>query len=284
MIPETTDQLSWFIGAKPAVATAALVVLWVLESFVPMFLDRGRRISHDVANIALGVLNAVVTAVLFGTVMLLVTEWARQHRFGLLHWLPTEWPAWLTWSIGLILFDAWMYAWHVLNHKVPLLWRFHAVHHADRELDASSAFRFHTGEIVLSGLGRLLVLPVIGMTMPQVLLYELLLQAVILFHHSNIRIPARLDAALRCLIVTPWMHWVHHSRWQPETDSNYASVFSIWDRLFGTFRLRAEPRHIELGLNEDHSEQQWRTLQGMLSRPFRSALYRRQESVEEENG
>jgi sterol desaturase/sphingolipid hydroxylase (fatty acid hydroxylase superfamily) len=104
----------------------------------------------------------------------------------------------------------------------------------------------------------------------------MILLPVILFHHSNVRVPRRLDNALRWLIVTPWMHWVHHSRWQPETDSNYASVLSIWDRLFGTFRLRADPRQIELGLDEDRNERQWRTLWGMLTRPFRTALYRRQ--------
>ena len=273
-MPETAESWNWLTSAKPAVAAGALVLLWIVESLAPMFLERRRRISHSFANVALGVLNAMLAAALFGGVMLLVTEWARQQPFGLLHWLPGGWPAWITWPLGLILFDAWMYTWHVLNHKVPLLWRFHAVHHSDRELDASSALRFHTGEIVLSGCGRLIVLPLLGLTMPQLLLYELILQPVILFHHSNVRVPARLDTALRWLIVTPWMHWVHHSRWQPETDSNYASVLSIWDRLFGTFRLRAEPRQIRLGLDEDRDERQWRTLRGMLARPFHGALYR----------
>jgi len=273
-MPDNAEQWNWLTGAKPAIAAGVLVLLWVLEAFVPMFVERRRRVSHDAANIALGLLNAALAAVLFGAAMLLVTEWARQQPFGLLHWLPESWPAWVLWPIGLILFDAWMYGWHVLNHKVPLLWRFHAVHHADREMDASTALRFHTGEIVLSGCGRLIVLPVIGLTMPQLLLYELILQPVILFHHSNIRMPGKLDAALRWLIVTPWMHWVHHSRWQPETDSNYASVLSIWDRLFGTFRLRSTPQQINLGLDQDKDERQWRTLRGMLARPFRSSLYR----------
>jgi sterol desaturase/sphingolipid hydroxylase (fatty acid hydroxylase superfamily) len=207
--------------------------------------------------------------VLFGAAMLFATEWARQHPFGLLHWLGPHLPAWIVWLLGLVLFDAWMYLWHLLNHKVPLLWRFHAVHHADREMDASTALRFHTGEIVLSGAARLAVLPLIGLTMPQLLLYELILLPVILFHHSNVRMPRRIDAASRCVIVTPWMHWVHHSRWQPETDSNYASVLSIWDRLFGTFRLRDDPVQINLGLDDDQDERQWRTLGGMLTRPFR---------------
>jgi sterol desaturase/sphingolipid hydroxylase (fatty acid hydroxylase superfamily) len=201
--------------------------------------------------------------------MLAITEWARQQPIGLLNWL--NWPGWAKWLLALLLFDLWMYVWHVLNHKAPLLWRFHAVHHADREMDATSAVRFHTGEIVLSSAARLAVLPLLGMSMPQLLLYEAILLPVVLFHHSNIDIPRRLDAALRCVIPTPWMHWVHHSRLQPETDSNYGSVLSVWDRLFGTFRLREDPHQIELGLDDDTEEMQWRTLRGMLVRPFRTA-------------
>ncbi|MEX2670987.1 MAG: sterol desaturase family protein [Phycisphaeraceae bacterium] len=252
---------------KPAVAAAALMTLWILEWFVPMFVDRRRRLTHDLANLALAGINTVVTVVLFAAAMLMVTEWAARESFGLLHWLDL--PIVLAWVVGLVLFDAWMYGWHVLNHRVPLLWRFHAVHHADREMNVSSAVRFHTGEIVLSSLARLAVLPLLGLTMPQLLLYELVLLPVILFHHSNVRISRRLDSCLRWLIVTPWMHWVHHSRWQPETDSNFASVLSIWDRLFRTFRLRDDPQQLELGLEDDRDERQWRTLGGMLLRPFR---------------
>ncbi|MFP4501218.1 MAG: sterol desaturase family protein [Candidatus Hydrogenedentota bacterium] len=106
--------------------------------------------------------------------------------------------------------------------------------------------------------------------MSQLLLYEAVLLPVVLFHHSNFDIPPRLDAALRWVIPTPWMHWVHHSRLQPETDSNYGSMLSVWDRLFRTFRLREDPHQIELGLDGDTEEKQWRTLPGMLVRPFRS--------------
>jgi sterol desaturase/sphingolipid hydroxylase (fatty acid hydroxylase superfamily) len=266
-MPEAFETWTWLPSAKPAVAATALVLLWTLESVVPMFLGRERRASHDLSNLALGLINAGVVALLFGGAVLLVTEWARENSFGLLHWIET--PAWIGWPVALVLFDAWMYVWHVLNHKVPLLWRFHSVHHADREVDASTALRFHTGEIVLSTLARLAVLPLIGMTLPQLLLYEAILLPVILFHHSNVRVPPRLDAALRWVIPTPWMHWVHHSQWRPETDSNYGSVLSVWDRVFGSFRLRDDPRELNLGLDEDREEREWRTLLGMLLRPFR---------------
>jgi sterol desaturase/sphingolipid hydroxylase (fatty acid hydroxylase superfamily) len=178
-------------------------------------------------------------------------------------------PPWLHWLAAIVLLDCWQYWWHRFNHRIPLLWRFHAVHHADAELDASSGVRFHTVEITLSFLARLLVLPLLGITIPQLLVYEALALPVILFHHSNLRIPATVDRSLRWLIVTPWMHYVHHSRFQPETDSNYSSFLSIWDRLFRSFRLRAKPQEIELGL--DHwSRSESRKLPGMLAAPFRS--------------
>lgn len=263
---ESFQEWTWLSSSKPVLATGMLVLLWTLESLAPMFSGRKRRFSHDTSNLVLGLINAAVAALLYGVAILFVTEWAQHSSFGLLHWLVL--PDWMEWALALLIFDAWMYFWHVLNHKTPFLWRFHAVHHADRELDASSALRFHTGEIVLSSTVRLAVLPLLGMTIPQLLLYEALLLPVILFHHSNISIPSSMDALIRCVIVTPWMHWVHHSQWKVETDSNYGSVLSIWDRLFTTFRLHKKPQEIVLGLEDDRDEQEWRTLRGMLLRPF----------------
>lgn len=260
---------SWAIPTKNVIVVSMLIALWIGESISPMFVGRSRRVSHGVSNVLLGVINAIVGSVLFGAALLFVTEWSKSNSFGLLYQLPGTWPVWVRFGIGLLLFDLWMYVWHRLNHQVAFLWWFHAVHHADRELDATSAVRFHTGEIILSGVARLLVLPVLGISLPMLLVYELMLLPVILFHHSNVRIGSAVDRVFRSIIVTPWMHWVHHSMVREETNSNYGSVLSVWDRLFGSFRLRAEPSQIELGLSDDFSEQSWRTLVGMLIRPFR---------------
>lgn len=261
-----SPDLDGILGlSKPVIVAAILAVLWVLEGVAPEFARRGQRLAHFLRNIALGVMNGLIVAALFAAALLAVTEWARERGFGLLNLLELPW--WLAWPLAIVLFDFWMYVWHVLNHKIPFLWRFHAVHHSDAELDASSALRFHTGEIVLSSMLRLAVVPLLGMSLAQLLLYELILLPVILQHHSNIRMPARVDRVLRTIIVTPWMHWVHHSQWQPETDSNYASVFSWWDRLFRTFRLRQDPERIELGLDGLRPEQ-WSTFKGMLLLPL----------------
>jgi sterol desaturase/sphingolipid hydroxylase (fatty acid hydroxylase superfamily) len=157
---------SWAVPTKNAIVVLLLAALWAGESIAPMFAVRRRRLSHGAANVALGVVNGIVGSVLFGGAILVATEWSRENSIGLLHHLPRMWPAWIQFVIGLVLVDLWMYWWHRINHSVPLLWRFHAVHHSDRELDATSAVRFHTGEIVFSGIARLLVLPLLGVSLP----------------------------------------------------------------------------------------------------------------------
>ncbi|MGH8019242.1 MAG: sterol desaturase family protein [Opitutaceae bacterium] len=259
------DAVTWLQEGRYAAAAVVLAALWAVESVAPMFVGRARRLSHVATNLALAAINAGVAAV-FAFAILGVTEWARARDFGLLNLVAL--PAWLHWTAALVLFDCWQYWWHRINHRVPLFWRFHAVHHSDAEMDASSGVRFHTGEMVFSLLARLIVLPLTGLSIPQLLLYEAVSLPVILFHHSNIRLSNRADRCLRWLIVTPWMHCVHHSRWQPETDSNYASFLSVWDRLFGSFRLREDPGKIALGL-DDWQERDWRRLPGMLAAPFR---------------
>jgi sterol desaturase/sphingolipid hydroxylase (fatty acid hydroxylase superfamily) len=247
-----------------------LAVLWTVESIAPMFIGREHRVSHILANYGLAAINAIVSAA-FAFAILGVTSWAQANGFGLLHLVSL--PTWVEWIAAIVLFDCWQYWWHRLNHRVPLFWRFHAVHHADAEMDASSGVRFHTGEIVFSFLARLIALPLIGLTIPQLLLYEVFALPIILFHHSNIRLSARVDRSLRWLIVTPWMHTVHHSRWQPETDSNYSSFLSVWDRIFGSFCLRDKPHEIALGL-DDWEEREWRRLPGILTAPFRKSASR----------
>ncbi len=255
------------MSEKSIAAGVVLGLLWMGESLAPMFEGRDRRAAHGAANLALGILNALLASFLLAGLILFVTEWARSRPFGLLHWLTA--PPWVIWPAAFLLFDFWQYVWHRLNHAIPLLWRFHSVHHSDGDLDATSGVRFHTLEILLSGTARLAVLPLLGMTVEQLLLYEAVVLPVVLFHHSNVRVPQRLDRALRSVIVTPWMHWVHHSRWQPETDSNFSSLFSWWDRIFRTLRSRDDPTTIDLGL-DGYDEREWRALSGMLVSPFRS--------------
>lgn len=254
--------------AKHLVAAIVLVCLWTGEALIPLHLGRTRRLSHGGANLGLALINAVIFQGA-GSALIWATQWGQRHQIGLLSIVLM--PPWASWFVAILLIDGWQYLWHQINHRLPFLWRFHAVHHADAEMDATSAIRFHTGEIGLSFLARLVVLPLLGVSVPQLLLYEAISLPVILFHHSNIRLTDRQDRWIRWLLVTPWMHQVHHSDWQPETDSNYSSFLSFWDRLFGSFRLNPDPTKIRLGLG-GWREADWRSLPGMLTTPLRRRL------------
>ena len=251
--------------AKPVGAAACLALLWSVEGLAPMFEGRKDRVRHDLANVALGVFNALVASSVFAGATLAVATWSGERGYGLLHQFSL--PVGVRVAAAIVLFDAWQYLWHRLNHRVPILWRFHAVHHSDADLDATTALRFHTGEIVLSSIARLAVLPALGLTIQELLVYETVLLPVILFHHSNVRIGDRHDRWMRVIVVTPRMHWVHHSDWRPETDSNFSSILSVWDRIFGSFRLRRDAGTIRLGLGLPDRES--RDLKGILSMPRR---------------
>lgn len=263
------DHLIW---SKPLVAAALLALLWTLESAAPIDPGRHRRLQHGLTNLGMGLINALAVSMPAAGLLYGVTEWARVANFGLTRWIGV--PAWMAWVAVLMAFDVWMYWWHRFNHRISWLWRFHAVHHSDWELDATSAVRFHPGEIIFSTLARLVVLPVLGMTLPQLFVYETLLLPVVLFHHSNVRVPRVMDAGLRWLIVTPRMHWVHHSQERWEADSNYSVVLSIWDRLFGTYQFRPNPESLRLGLHDEDGGLRSRTFKEVLSAPFLSPIRR----------
>jgi sterol desaturase/sphingolipid hydroxylase (fatty acid hydroxylase superfamily) len=153
------------------------------------------------------------------------------------------------WIVVLFLLDAWTYAWHRLNHTVAFFWRFHRLHHSDCQMDVTKANRFHVGEIALSSLARVPVLALIGCRMDELVLYEVLLFAVVQFHHANIGLPDWLDRALRTVIVTPHLHKVHHSVVIAEQNANVSSLFSWWDRIAQTFRLVPDLSQVVCGVD-----------------------------------
>ena len=236
--------------ALPAGVLVALLAWETAQPFIPLFNRVGERARHGVLNLALGALNVALVAFVFAGLWLAVTQWAAAHRFGLLNLFAFDLAPWLRAALAVLLLDAWTYGWHWLNHRVPFFWRFHRWHHTDRGMDVTTASRFHTGEIVLSSILRVPVLLLIGCGIGELAIYETLLFAVVQFHHANIALPAGFDRALRLIIVTPSLHKVHHSVVRAECDSNYASLFSWWDRVFGTRRIVADPRRIVFGVEE----------------------------------
>jgi sterol desaturase/sphingolipid hydroxylase (fatty acid hydroxylase superfamily) len=257
------------------VAFIGLIILFLIESIHPFFdFFKGsfkNRGKHFLANVSLGVVNALMNAVIFVGLWLWASTWANNHDFGLLNWLENSFPIIAGWPrviIAVLLFDIWMYAWHRMNHRIPFLWRFHRVHHSDPNMDVSTATRFHTGEILFSSALRIPIILITGLYLWELFIYGILVAVVVQFHHANINLPGKLDNILRWVIVTPHMHKVHHSRWQPETDSNYSTIFSFWDRVWSTFRLHDPLETIEIGLDEFDSEDDQK-VRGLFSMPFR---------------
>jgi sterol desaturase/sphingolipid hydroxylase (fatty acid hydroxylase superfamily)/rhodanese-related sulfurtransferase len=220
-----------------ALGLMILLVSW--ESLVPFaqyFRSNLRgRAFHALGNYAAGALNTLMIALAFAPTWWWVANWAEAHRFGLLHLLDLRQP--LRGLLALLLLDAWTYSWHRLNHAVPLLWRFHRAHHSDLHVDVSSTTRFHPGEILASSLMRIPVLLLGGIQFGELLFFETAMFGAVQLQHSNIALPKRLDRILQWLLVTPAMHRVHHSPVRTETDSNFSSLLSIWDRVFGTWRF-----------------------------------------------
>lgn len=258
----------WVDIARPAVSVSLLVGLLIWESFAPFFAffaqAPGERVRHGVRNLTLGAVNAAFSGLVCVGVWWAVSHWAEARGFGLLRWLGLS--PWARLLGVFLLMDLWMYAWHRLNHRVPFLWRFHRMHHSDPQMDVTTANRFHLGEIFLSCGLRAPVIALIGLGLGELALYELVMFPVVQLHHANISLSAPLDRWLRVAIVTPFMHKVHHSNWPPETDSNFASLFSFWDRLFRTFRLRADPHTLRFGLDELRGAEH-QTLVGLLKTP-----------------
>ena len=247
------------------VEAASLALIFSLEGLFPLFKGRQARLKHGLKNLSIGVLNGLAVSFLFSSLIVWALAWSEARSFGLLRLLSLN--AAMETALAFLLFDLWMYGWHRANHAVPFLWRFHRMHHSDIELDSTSALRFHLGEILLSSALRLAVLPLLGLKLIHLFIYEICLQPVILFHHSNAALPEKWDRVFRALIVTPNMHRVHHSIESSETNSNYSSVFSFWDRLVQTFRKREDARSLEYGLPY-FREPEWQSVAGMLKTPF----------------
>jgi sterol desaturase/sphingolipid hydroxylase (fatty acid hydroxylase superfamily) len=211
-------------------------------------------------------MNSILFAFIFVTITSKCLAFIQEKQLGLAS-LFSFLPFWLNAILLIILYDVWMYIWHRANHEIGFLWRFHRMHHSDPEMNVTTALRFHTGELFLSSFLRLIIFTLLGMNTGILLIYESMMMPVIYFHHSNIRISHNVDRILRAIIMTPWLHWVHHSNVQKETDTNYGTIFTWWDRIAKTFYLREDPENIELGL-VDFKVSTFQTLWGMLKTPF----------------
>ena len=251
---------------KLAFLGSVYLTLFIIEHVAPYFKNRQAHTLHSARNLTLAVVNAIISTLIFIVIIKNVCDWTFENQIGLLNLVDISYP--YTLFLAILLIDLWQYIWHRLNHEVTFLWKFHQVHHADKEMDASTGLRFHPIEIIYSNILRLTIIPLVGIQLEQLVIYEAVLLPIILFHHSNIKFHHSLDKILRIVIVTPKMHRLHHSDIKSETDSNYASVFSIWDRVFNSYTMRPIENAFKLGLSDRYTDLQWNRLSGMLMIPF----------------
>ena len=241
---------------KGAVIFTALVIIFIAEQFFPMAKNLN-RLMGSAKNFALALLNFIASPL----IVIPLTAFAASHIYD---WRPEFWSGWPGLLVDLLLLDFWIYWWHRANHLVPFLWRFHEVHHLDETLDASSALRFHFGEVILSSLVRAAVIFILAMPLYSVVVFEVIVTLSALFHHSNLRMPHILEKAIARVVVTPSLHWVHHHAKREDTDSNYATVLSIWDRLFSS-RSKTN-RHVDMQIGVEGLRDQ--ALLTLILRPF----------------
>jgi sterol desaturase/sphingolipid hydroxylase (fatty acid hydroxylase superfamily) len=250
---------------KTLIISVTAVAIFLLEGVFPHYPGRSARIRHAFPHVLTAVLNGFLTRFILTGVTVKAITMAESSSLGLSSGASLS--PWARTAVLFVLFDIWMYWWHRANHRIPFLWRFHRAHHADIEMDTTTALRFHPGELVLSTFLRLPVVLVLGMSFAQLVFFEVLLNVSTLFHHSNLALPEKWDRRLRSVIVTPNMHRVHHSVEFAETNSNFTSLLSVWDRLFRSFRMRTDTRSITLGLAR-FREEKWQRFRGFIITPL----------------
>lgn len=242
-----------------------LLLNW-LERRRPLRKRTEPKLRREARNIAVSGTSAVALQLTEIPLVLSLTRSLGPRRWGLLRQLTL--PVWAELTLALLLMDYTYYLWHVLLHRVPLLWRFHVVHHADLDMDASTALRFHFGEVLLTLPWRIGQVVLIGLTPFTYSAWQIAFLLSIMFHHSDLELPMAWERRLNRLIVTPRMHGIHHSMARRETDSNWSSGLTLWDRLHGTLRLNVPQGEITIGVPA------WRqpdsvTLPKILELPFK---------------
>ena len=252
---------------RMAIIIGGLLFFWILEGAIPLFQPQYRRTKrhHAAVNLSFTLLPLLIHTAL-AIFVILLADWCQRAGFGLVHWFNLN-------VIGVVIlsflvfdfFIGWLV--HYTEHTVFFLWKFHTVHHADNNVDATTGLRHHPIESILRGVFFFAAIVVSGAPVYAIMLYQTFLVLFTAFTHANIRLPVKIDYAISYLFVSPNMHKVHHHWQQPYTDSNYGAVFSIWDRMFGTYR-ELDPSQIRYGLDRHYPNEHDENFGMLLRRPF----------------
>lgn len=251
------------------ILVGGIAVFWLIENAFPLFKFQYNKINHAGINIFFTVTTIIINFVM-AFILLLAADLAIQQNFGILQWLP-EMNIWIYTLVGLLLLDfIGAYLVHLIEHKVKFLWRFHLIHHTDTWIDTTSANRHHPGESVIRFVFTVLGVLIVGSPMWMVFLYQSLSVVFSQFNHANIPLPKKLDKMLSYFIISPDMHKVHHHYKLPYTDSNYGNIFSVWDRIFGTYSY-LERDKIVYGVDTHMKPEENNHLSNLLRIPFQKS-------------
>lgn len=237
LFDDTLIRLAVFAGVFLAMALIELG--WPKRTLIA---SKGRRwLTNLGISVTASIVLRFMAALAVPVAAIAAAVYAQANGIGLLN--AIDWPEWVKVVVALIVLDLAIWAQHMASHKIPILWRLHKVHHADRDIDVTTAVRFHPIEIALSMIWKIVVVIPLGASPLAVFLFEVILNGCAMFNHANIALPLWLDRTLRLFIVTPDMHRVHHSVLRPEHDSNYGFNLSVWDRLFRTYTAQPAGGH-----------------------------------------
>jgi sterol desaturase/sphingolipid hydroxylase (fatty acid hydroxylase superfamily) len=261
------EQLSQLLLGKTGTVLLVFAVLFALERLFPAARPHVGRLTEKVLapvlrlakNLGFAGINAGLSPLIVIPITAAASAWALDWR-----------PLWLTGAAGLVfdllMLDLWIYWWHRANHELPVLWRFHEVHHLDQFLDVTTGVRFHLGEVLLSAAVRAGLIIALAIPLTSVVIFETALLLATIFHHSNLKLPARLEYLLSLVVVTPSIHWVHHHAVRRDTDSNYSTILSIWDRLFASRSATTRTPDLKIGVEKESDK----PFLSLLARPFRA--------------
>ncbi|MGJ8549871.1 sterol desaturase family protein [Winogradskyella wichelsiae] len=253
---------------RSLVLVGGLTFFWLLEGSLPLFNYKYKKWKHAVPNLFFTLTTITINFAL-AFLLLRLSDWVTVNNFGIINWLP-EMALWLYALLGVILLDFFRaYLAHYVEHKIKPLWMVHLVHHTDHKVDTTTANRHHPIESLIRFAFTLLGVFLVGTPIALVMIYQAMSLIFTQFTHANIKMPKRLDKALSYFIVSPDMHKVHHHYRLPYTDSNYGNIFSVWDRLLGTYRYLDREKLI-YGVDVFPDEVKNSNLKELLKQPFQN--------------
>ena len=267
MIVEITQYFESIPSShRSLILIGGITFFWLLESGFPLLQMQYKKWQHAAINFFFTFTTIIINFSL-AFILLKASVWVAENNFGIIYWFNIQ-SLWIQAVVGLLLMDLiGAYLAHVVQHKTKWMWRFHLIHHTDTWLDTTSANRHHPGESVIRFVFTTSAILLVGAPIWLFFLYQTLSVIATQFNHANISLPAKTDHVLSYIIVSPNMHKVHHHYVLPYTDSNYGNIFSIWDRIFGTFMVLS-PKEIVYGVDSHMDAKQHNVLSNLIQIPF----------------